>query len=149
MLYEVGRSFMPQPEERLLAVVYALLHRCYKHPSPTGGEVPSSLKKELSGVCRACFSPETVAKHPDFVAAHRARFEHDLDPDASTFPQTMATLTDALRNWRALLASAVDERYPGALRLEVAHENTRARAAYARAGFRAETRDLMTLRVET
>ena len=118
MLYEVGRSFMPQPEERLLAVVYALLHRCYKHPNPTGGEVPSSLKKELSGVCRACFSPETVAKHPDFVAAHKARFEHDLDPDATTFPQTMATLTDALRSWRALLASAVEERYPGALRLE-------------------------------
>jgi transformation/transcription domain-associated protein len=118
MLYEVGRSFMPQPEERLLAVVYALLHRCYKHPNPTGGEVPSSLKKELSGVCRACFSPETVAKHPDFVAAHKARFEHDLDPDASTFPQTMATLTDALRSWRTLLASAVEERYPGALRLE-------------------------------
>ena len=118
MLYEIGRSFMPQPEERLLAVVYALLHRCYKHPNPTGGEVPSSLKKELSGVCRACFSPETVAKHPDFVAAHKARFVHDLDPDASTFPQTMAALTDALRNWRALLASAVEERYPGVLRLE-------------------------------
>ena len=118
MLYEIGRSFMPQPEERLLAVVYALLHRCYKHPNPTGGEVPSSLKKELSGVCRACFSPETVAKHPDFVAAHKARFEHDLDPDTTTFPQTMAALTDALRNWRALLALAVEERYPGVLRLE-------------------------------
>lgn len=37
----------------------------------------------------------------------------------------------------------------GALRLEVAHENTHARATYARAGFRAETRDLMTLRLET
>ena len=34
-----------------------------------------------------------------------------------------------------------------ALRLEVSHENARARAAYIGAGFVAETRDLMTLRL--
>lgn len=47
---------MPKPEERLLAVVHALLHRCYKLPFSNAAEVPASLKRELAGVCRACFS---------------------------------------------------------------------------------------------
>ena len=41
---------MPKAEERLLAVVHALLHRCYKMPFSNNAEVPASLKKELSGV---------------------------------------------------------------------------------------------------
>lgn len=40
---------MPKAEERLLAVVHALLHRCYKMPFSNNAEVPASLKKELSG----------------------------------------------------------------------------------------------------
>lgn len=36
----------------------------------------------------------------------------------------------------------------GALRLEVSHENRRARAMYRRAGFTVEKRDLMTLRLD-
>lgn len=39
------------------------------------------------------------------------------------------------------------ERGAKALRLEVAHENGRARALYARAGLTAQARDLMTLRL--
>lgn len=41
---------MPKAEERLLAVVHALLHRCYKMPFSNNAEVPASLKKELSGM---------------------------------------------------------------------------------------------------
>ena len=50
---------------------------------------------------------------------------------------------------RALAFAADQARSAGAnaLRLEVAHANTRARTAYARAGFATETRDLMTLRL--
>lgn len=40
---------MPKAEERLLAVVHALLHRCYKMPFSNNAEVPAALKKELSG----------------------------------------------------------------------------------------------------
>ena len=45
-----GTRFVPKAEERLLAVVHALLHRCYKMPFSNNAEVPASLKKELSGV---------------------------------------------------------------------------------------------------
>lgn len=44
---------MPKAEERLLAVVHALLHRCYKMPFSNNAEVPASLKKELSGAAPA------------------------------------------------------------------------------------------------
>ena len=44
---------MPKAEERLLAVVHALLHRCYKMPFSNNAEVPASLKKELSGAVPA------------------------------------------------------------------------------------------------
>ena len=50
---------------------------------------------------------------------------------------------------RALAFAAAQAKAAGAhaLRLEVAHDNTRAGSAYARAGFTTETRDLMTLRL--
>eukprot|EP00798_Chlamydomonas_sp_ICE-L_P011531 gene11531-34243_t len=48
MLQEVGSRFLPRPEERLLAVVNALLHRCYKVPFSNQAEVPGLLKKELA-----------------------------------------------------------------------------------------------------
>lgn len=50
---------------------------------------------------------------------------------------------------RAIAFAAAKAREAGAhaLRLEVSRENARARAAYLRAGFRAESRDLMTLRL--
>lgn len=58
---EIGSKFVPKPEERLLAVVNALLHRCYKVPFSNQAEVPQLLRKELAGVCKACFSPEQAA----------------------------------------------------------------------------------------
>ena len=39
MLTEIGVRFVPLPEERLLAVVHALLQRCYKYPNATTAEV--------------------------------------------------------------------------------------------------------------
>ena len=48
-----GTRFVPKAEERLLAVVHALLHRCYKMPFSNNAEVPASLKKELSGAVPA------------------------------------------------------------------------------------------------
>lgn len=119
LLSEIGSRFVTLPEERLLAVVNALLHRCYKYPTATTGEVPQSLKKELSGVCRACFSQDAVNKHVDFVKEYKQDFERDLDPDsATTFPSTLAELTERLKHWKNILQSNVEDRFPAVLKLE-------------------------------
>ncbi|ERN04635.1 hypothetical protein AMTR_s00268p00016240 [Amborella trichopoda] len=119
LLTEIGSRFVPLPEERLLAVVHALLHRCYKYPTATTAEVPQALKKELSGVCRACFSADTVNKHVDFVREYKQDFERDLDPEsAGTFPPTLAELTERLKHWKNVLQSNVEDRFPPVLKLE-------------------------------
>ncbi|VFQ99863.1 unnamed protein product [Cuscuta campestris] len=119
LLTEIGSRFVTLPEERLLAVVNALLHRCYKYPTATIAEVPQSLKKELSGVCRACFSADAVSKHVDFVREYKHEFERDLDPDStSTFPATLSELTERLKHWKNVLQSNVEDRYPAGLKLE-------------------------------
>eukprot|EP00897_Mesotaenium_endlicherianum_P005503 jgi/Mesen1/4981/ME000248S04265 len=119
MLTDMGSKFVPLPEERLLAVVHALLHRCYKYPTATTGEVPVSLKKELNGVCRACFSADTVNKHTDFVSEYKKDFERDLDPDSTdSFPVSLAELTRRLKHWEGVLQSNVEDRLPGVLKLE-------------------------------
>uniref|UniRef100_A0A2P2JR38 Uncharacterized protein MANES_01G145600 n=1 Tax=Rhizophora mucronata TaxID=61149 RepID=A0A2P2JR38_RHIMU len=119
LLTEIGSRFVTLPEERLLAVVNALLHRCYKYPTATTAEVPQSLKKELSGVCRACFSADAVNKHVDFVKEYKQDFERDLDPDSiSTFPATLSELTERLKHWKNVLQSNVEDRFPAVLKLE-------------------------------
>ncbi|XAR57979.1 Non-specific serine/threonine protein kinase [Bertholletia excelsa] len=119
LLTEIGSRFVTLPEERLLAVVNALLHRCYKYPTATTAEVPQSLKKELSGVCRACFSAEAVNKHVDFVRDYKQDFERDLDPESTaTFPATLSELTERLKHWKNVLQSNVEDRFPAVLKLE-------------------------------
>ena len=119
LLTEIGSRFVTLPEERLLAVVNALLHRCYKYPTATTAEVPQSLKKELSGVCRACFSADAVNKHVDFVREYKQDFERDLDPESTaTFPSTLSHLTERLKHWKNVLQSNVEDRFPAVLKLE-------------------------------
>ncbi|KAL6959953.1 non-specific serine,threonine protein kinase [Sarracenia purpurea var. burkii] len=119
LLTEIGSRFVTLPEERLLAVVNALLHRCYKYPTATTAEVPQSLKKELSGVCKACFSAEAVNKHVEFVREYKQDFERDLDPESTpTFPVTLSELTERLKHWKNVLQSNVEDRFPAVLKLE-------------------------------
>ncbi|XP_047320592.1 transformation/transcription domain-associated protein-like [Impatiens glandulifera] len=119
LLTEIGSRFVTLPEERLLAVVNALLHRCYKYPTATTAEVPQSLKKELSGVCKACFSADAVNKHVEFVREYKQDFEHDLDPESTaTFPSTLSELTQRLKHWKNVLQSNVEDRFPPVLKLE-------------------------------
>ncbi|XP_061345668.1 uncharacterized protein LOC133291419 isoform X3 [Gastrolobium bilobum] len=119
LLTEIGSRFVTLPEERLLAVVNALLHRCYKYPTATTAEVPQSLKKELSGVCRACFSADAVNKHVEFVREYKQDFERDLDPESTaTFPSTLSHLTERLKHWKNVLQSNVEDRFPAVLKLE-------------------------------
>ncbi|KAJ6907704.1 hypothetical protein NC651_018207 [Populus alba x Populus x berolinensis] len=88
------RGDVNRKAKKLLAVVNALIHRCYKYPTATIGEVPQSLKKELSDVCRACFSTDAVNKHIDFVRDYKQDFERDLDLESTTsFPATLSELT--------------------------------------------------------
>lgn len=97
----------------------ALLHRCYKYPTATTAEVPQPLKKELSGVCRACFSADAVTKHVEFVKEYKQDFERHLDPESTTtFPATLAELTARLKKWKNILQSNVEDRFPAVLRLE-------------------------------
>ncbi|XP_043711461.1 transformation/transcription domain-associated protein-like [Telopea speciosissima] len=119
LLTEIGSRFVTLPEERLLAVVNALLHRCYKYPTATTAEVPQSLKKELSGVCKACFSADAVTKHVEFVREYKQDFERDLDPESTaTFPATLSELTERLKHWKNVLQSNVEDRFPAVLKLE-------------------------------
>ncbi|CAM8985650.1 unnamed protein product [Rhodiola kirilowii] len=119
LLTEIGSRFVTLPEERLLAVVNALLHRCYKYPTATTAEVPQALKKELSGVCRACFSTDAVNKHVEFVREYKQDFERDLDPESTvTFPGTLSELTERLKHWKNILQSNVEDRFPSVLKLE-------------------------------
>ncbi|GAB2282828.1 hypothetical protein Dimus_017364 [Dionaea muscipula] len=118
LLTEIGSRFVTLPEERLLAVVNALLHRCYKYPTASTAEVPPALKKELSGVCRACFSADAVNKHVEFVREYKQDFERDLDPESTTFPSTLSDLTERLKHWKNVLQSNVEDRFPAVLKLE-------------------------------
>ena len=104
VLGDIGSRFVPKPEERLLAVVHALLLRCYKLPFSNAAEVPSSLKRELQGVCKACFSSDTANRHSRStkaavatIADYKDRFIHDLNPDAPGFPSTLGDLASKLK----------------------------------------------------
>ncbi len=99
-----GSRFVPKPEERLLAVVHALLLRCYKLPFSNAADVPTSLKRELHGVCKACFSSDTVNRHSRSskaavatIADYKDRFIHDLNPEAPGFPSTLGDLATKLK----------------------------------------------------
>jgi len=127
LLSELGTRFACTPEERLLVVVYTLLHRCYKYPAATTGEVPESFKKELTGVCRACFSADISVKHADFFTEYKASYERDLNPEEKTFPKTVAELMTRLKAWKQRLLNDVEDRLPATLRLE--DESTQLRSA--------------------
>ena len=128
-LTELGSRFLPSPEERLLAVIYALIQRCYKFPALTTDKVPQPLQEELQGVCRACFSQDTVAKHKSFVDEYKENFVADLQPYTSSdvngetvanekFPRTLQELINRLKEWRELLQNNVEDNLPSTLRLE-------------------------------
>ena len=118
LLTELGARFVPRAEERLLAVVHALLQRCYKLPLAGAAPVPASLHAELAGVCAACFSPDAASRHGPRMASHKAAFLADLAPDAPGAARTLGDLATRLKAWRAALAASVDALHPDGLRLE-------------------------------
>ncbi|KAK6922606.1 Phosphatidylinositol 3-/4-kinase, catalytic domain [Dillenia turbinata] len=90
-----------------------------KYPTATTAEVPQSLKKELFGVCRACFSADAENKHVEFVREYKQDFDRDLDPESTTiFPATLSELTKRLKHWKNILQRNVEDRIPAVLKLE-------------------------------
>jgi transformation/transcription domain-associated protein len=71
-----------------------------------------------AGVCRACFSMDTVNKHNDFVQEYKQEFENDLNPESRNFPSTLAELTEKLKAWKTILQRNVEERLPSVMKLE-------------------------------
>ncbi|KAL6746236.1 hypothetical protein V8C86DRAFT_2445362, partial [Haematococcus lacustris] len=125
LVIELGSRFSPRQEERLLAVVNALLHRCYKVPYASQAEVPALMKKELAGVCKACFQDSSGAagagqrsSRSGVTMAMREEFVKDMNPDSAGFPPTLGGLMEHLKAWRARLLSELEERIPSLLRLE-------------------------------
>ncbi|KAL0020642.1 hypothetical protein WJX79_010395 [Trebouxia sp. C0005] len=98
VLGDIGSRFVPKPEERLLAVVHALL---------------------LSRSSKAAVA--TIADYKD-------RFIHDLNPEAPGFPSTLGDLATKLKAWKDLLQNTVEDSMPAALSLEqespVLHEQS-------------------------
>jgi len=120
-IHEIGTKFVPTPEERLLAVVHALLQRCYKYSSaPLNAEIPSMLRRELTQICRACFSSETVTKHEAFVREYKEDFWRDLNPDMeqSAFPKSLGELTRCLKKWKTRLETSIAKKGCSVLKLE-------------------------------
>ncbi|CAL5191706.1 unnamed protein product [Lathyrus oleraceus] len=81
-------------------------------------EVPQSLKKELSSVCRDGFSENAVNEHVDFVREYKQDFERDLDlGSTATFPSTLSQVTERLKHWKNVLQSDVEDKFPVVLKL--------------------------------
>lgn len=63
VLGDIGSRFVPKPEERLLAVVHALLLRCYKLPFSNAAGQPCNVCWPTSSIlwpldsCRVCHMP--------------------------------------------------------------------------------------------
>lgn len=117
-LSELGSKFVPSPEERLLAVVHALLQRCLKHTTAIESEIPATLKRELAGVCKACFSSETVSKHAQFYEHYREAFLKALDPGNDMFPSHIQELIRRLKVWVHILNYNIEQKVSNRLKLE-------------------------------
>ena len=57
--------------------------------------MPETLRKELAGVCKACFSTSPATKHAQVVAQYRQQFVSQLNPEAPAFPVTLGELAGA------------------------------------------------------
>ena len=75
-------------------------------------EVPQSLKKELSGVCRDGFSANVVNEHVDFVREYKQDFERDFDlGSTATFLSILSQVTERLKHWKNVLQSDVEDKW--------------------------------------
>ncbi|KAK9813189.1 hypothetical protein WJX72_010368 [[Myrmecia] bisecta] len=115
---EIGSKFVGRAEERLLSVTHALLQRCYKLPYSNSADIPVTIRNELAGVCKACFSPDSVTRHGPVMTQYREHFLRDLSPERPTFPATLGDLAARLKSWKAQLQSSVEDSMPACLRLE-------------------------------
>ena len=117
MLTEIVAKFGPKQDERLLSVFTALLQRCYKAPFSSQAEVPTSIKQEMAGVCKACLAASDGAGGPRGPSIREA-FVGEMSPDGQMFPKSLGELIDRLKHWRNALQAELEEKNPSCLNLE-------------------------------
>lgn len=104
----------------LLACPSPRLPRCYKLPVANSSAVPPHMRKEMGGVCRACFASDSSRLQARSMQPLELRegFLHDLNPDSPGFPHTLGDLAEKLKAWRNRLTTELEAAMPHALRLE-------------------------------
>ena len=112
---ELGTRFSTIPDERLLAVIYALQMRTYRAPESSGSSIPEHLLREIASVCKACGGKDgatsSPGSHPQSqTQSNRYQYQlaRDLDPQSSNAPKTLGELGQRLKGWRLLMESMVD-----------------------------------------
>ncbi len=74
--------------------------------------------KRRTGVCKACFSGDSMVRHGRAMTDYRDSFVADLNPESFTFPNTLGDLAQRLKAWRATLQATAEDTMPAFLRLE-------------------------------
>jgi transformation/transcription domain-associated protein len=124
---ELGQRFTARTDERLLAVVYTLQHRTYRVMMPASAEIPETLCKELSSVCKACSSAASSTSKGGVATgtnswshwnAYQIKFANDLDMSSETAPKNLGELTERLKGWRTMMEAIIEDTNPSLLRLE-------------------------------
>mmetsp|Transcript_22257 Transcript_22257/g.55069 ORF Transcript_22257/g.55069 Transcript_22257/m.55069 type:complete len:604 (-) Transcript_22257:91-1902(-) len=112
--HEIAFRMKPQPEEQLLGLMNALLHRCYQVPPEGAVEVVSSLRTALEEVSKMCFGtgvnhgPNRTHIAPTIVDLKPA-FEAELAPQtAKNFPLDVELFITRLRRWKIIFQRRVD-----------------------------------------
>lgn len=121
---ELGHRFATRTDERLLAVVYTLLHRTYKAPMPASSPVPEHLKGELASVCKACSGKDGASTGGNGGSGwnnwtrYQQEFARDLDPESDAAPRTLGELADRLKGWRTMMEAMIEDMHPAVSKLE-------------------------------
>lgn len=125
---ELGTRFATIPDERLLAVIYALQMRTYRARESSGAPIPEHLLREIGSVCKACGGKDGATASPGSVAQshtqpnrYQYEFARDLDPQSPSAPKTLGELGQRLKGWRLLMESMVDL-HPLVIKLEDASD---------------------------
>lgn len=106
---ELAFRFKPLPEEHLLSLMNALLHRCYQSTVKPGREVALSFRNALEEISKMCFGKESSDSRASSIADLKPIFEAELAPrSAKDFPMHLEPFIDRLRRWQRIFKRRVD-----------------------------------------
>lgn len=114
---DLSIRFKPLPEEHLLSLMNALLHRCYQNSVKAGREVALSLRSALEEISKMCFGPEAPESKTS-ISDLKTNFEAELAPQtAKNFPTQLEPFIERLRRWQHIFQRRVDS-MPEFLKME-------------------------------